>query len=212
MARRRSTRGSITQRGRDSWQVAFRAGSGVRVRETVRGSRTDAERRRTELLREYDMTGLVPDREASVETFSVQWIDHVAHRVKPTTLKRYRELLECHVVPVIGPVRMTELRPAAVQKVVSKLLETRSPRTAVNTYRVLSGMLGEAIRWGVMATNPALAIRPPRPPRPDLNVPVPRRVRRSWSAPGTVRSRGQWSWPSGPGCDSGRCWPSAGRT
>jgi hypothetical protein len=52
-----ATRGSITQRGRGSWQVAFRTGGGDRVRETVRGTRTDAERRLTELLREYDMTG-----------------------------------------------------------------------------------------------------------------------------------------------------------
>jgi hypothetical protein len=46
MARkRRSTRGSITPRGKGSWMVSFRAGQGVRVRETVRGSKTDAERR-----------------------------------------------------------------------------------------------------------------------------------------------------------------------
>jgi Phage integrase, N-terminal SAM-like domain len=106
----------------------------------------DAERRLTELLREYDTTGLVPDREATVETFSAQWLEHVAHRIKPVTHKRYRELLAVHVVPVIGQVRMTEVRPAAVQAVVSKVLKVRSPRTAVNAYRVLSEMLGEAVR------------------------------------------------------------------
>jgi integrase len=41
----------------------------------------------------------------------------------------------------------------------------------VNVYRVLSEMLGEAVRWGVIATNPALAIRPPRAPRLTLHVP-----------------------------------------
>jgi integrase len=136
MPRRRSTRGWIIQRGKDSWEVGFRAGSGVRVRETVRGSRTDAQRRQTELLREYDMTGLVPDRDATVASFSAQWLDHVTHRVKPTTLKRYRELLDVHIVPVIGTVRMTELRPAAIQAVIAKVLDVRSPRTAVNAYRV----------------------------------------------------------------------------
>jgi integrase len=171
MTRRRSIRGSITRRGRASWQVGFRAGSGVRVRETVRGSKRDAERRLTELLREYDMTGLMPDREATVATFSAQWLDHVAHRVKPTTLKRYRELLVVHVVPAIGPVRMTDVRPATVSKVMTRVLEVRSPRTAINMYRVLSEMLGEAVRWGVIGTNPAAAIRPPRAPRPALHVP-----------------------------------------
>jgi integrase len=51
------------------------------------------------------------------------------------------------------------------------VLEIRSPRTAVNVYRVLSEMLAEAVRWGVIASNPAAAIRPPRAPRPALNVP-----------------------------------------
>jgi integrase len=32
-------------------------------------------------------------------------------------------------------------------------------------------MLGEAVRWGVIATNPAAAVRPPRAPRPALHVP-----------------------------------------
>lgn len=171
MPRRRSTRGSIKERYKGSWQVAFRTGSGTRVRETVRGTKADAERRLTELLREYDMTGLVPDREATVASFSQQWLEHVAHRVKPTTLTRYRELLTIPVNPVIGQVRMTELRPAAVQAVITKVLGVRSPRTAVNVYRTLSEMLGEAVRWGVMATNPALAVRPPRAPRPELHVP-----------------------------------------
>jgi integrase len=82
-----------------------------------------------------------------------------------------RELLTIHVEPVVGSVRMTELRPAAVHAVVAKVLDIRSPRTAVNVYRVLSEMLGEAVRWGVIATNPALAIRPPRAPRLTLHVP-----------------------------------------
>ncbi len=168
MSRRR---GSVRPHGRGAWEVSFRAGHGVRVTETVHGIKADAERRLTEMLREYDATGLVRDREATVASFSVQWLDHVAHRVKPTTLKRCRELLEVHVVPVIGQVRMAEVRPGAVQAVVSKVLATRSPRTAVNAYRVLSQMLGEAARWRLIATNPALAIRPPRAPRRDLHVP-----------------------------------------
>jgi integrase len=95
----------------------------------------------------------------------------VAHRIKPTTLKRYRELLECHVVPVVGTIRLTELRPAAVSAVMAKVLKARSPRTAVNVYRVPSDMLGEAARWGAIATNPAAAIRPPRAPRSALHIP-----------------------------------------
>ncbi len=194
MARRRSTRGSITRRG-NSWRIGFRAGTdsttgeAIRVRETVRGSKVDAEQRLTQLLREHDVTGILPDREATVATFSKTWLDHVAHRVKPITLKRYRELLAGQVIPTIGPVRMTELRPAGVQATIDGVLARRSPRTAVNAYRVLSEMLAEGVRWGVIATNPAAAIRPPRAPRPKLHVPDQRHAPRSWNAFAAVRSR-----------------------
>jgi integrase len=76
---------------------------------------------------------------------------------------------------------MTELRPAAAQAVVAKVLDIRSPRKAVDVYRVLSEMLGEAVRWGVIATNPVFAIRPPRAPRLTLDVPTRTRAPRSWT-------------------------------
>jgi hypothetical protein len=68
-------------------------GEPVRVGETVRGSHVDAERRLTGMLREHDVTGIVPDRSETVASFSKTWLDHVSRRVKPNTLKRYRELL-----------------------------------------------------------------------------------------------------------------------
>jgi integrase len=156
-----------------SRRAGGRAGAGEpgRIRETVRGSRADAERRLTQILREHDVTGIVPDREMTVATFAKAWLDHVQHRVKPTTLKRYRELLLVHVLPAIGPVRLTELRAAHVQATIDRVLEIRSPRTGVNVYRVISEMLGEAVRWGVIATNSATGIRPPRAPRPKVHVP-----------------------------------------
>lgn len=143
----------------------------VRVSETVHGSRRDAQQRLTQLLHEHDRTGIVPDRDETVATFTRKWLVHVAHRIKPTTLKRYRELLLVHVVPSIGPVRMTELRATAVQSTIDKVLQVRSPRTAVNVYRVLSTMLGEAVQWGVVSVNVAKALRPPRAPRATLNIP-----------------------------------------
>jgi hypothetical protein len=84
--------GLCWKRGKGSWFIEFRVKSGVRVRETVRGSRDDAEERLTQLLREHDVTGIVPDREATVAMFSTRWLAHVAYRVS-RTLKRYRRAL-----------------------------------------------------------------------------------------------------------------------
>lgn len=113
--------------------------------------------------------------------FAEQWLEHVAHRIKPITLKRYRELLTVHVVPVIGSIHMTELRPAGVQAVVTKVLEHRSPRTAVNTYRVLSEMLGEGVRWGVIGPTPLSPSDHRELLAPISTSRTRRRVRQFWS-------------------------------
>jgi integrase len=179
MARkRRSTRGSITKVGPETYRIAFRAGTDpvtgkpVRVSEQIQGiTRADAQKRLTQLLREHDVSGVVPDREQTVASFARAWLEHVRHRTKPSTHRRYTELLQVHVLPPIGRVRLTEVRALDVQRVVDHVLEIRAPRTALNVLRVTSQMLAEAVRWGVIPANPAAAVRPPRAPRPKLNVP-----------------------------------------
>src|SRR6266496_3156035 len=52
-----------------------------------------------------------------------------------------------------------------------------APRTAQQSYRVLSAALRQGVRWQVLATNPALAVNPPRPDRPELVVPDAAAVR-----------------------------------
>jgi integrase len=44
-------------------------------------------------------------------------------------------------------------------------------RSIVQAYRVLSAALRDGVRLGVLALNPASAVRPPRPARPALEVP-----------------------------------------
>jgi integrase len=43
----------------------------------------------------------------------------------------------------------------------------------VQVYRVLSAALRQAVRWQILATNPAAAASPPRPGRPQIHVPSP---------------------------------------
>jgi integrase len=77
-----------------------------------------------------------------------------------------------HVVPAIGEMRLSAIRPLDVQKVVDEVAtKNLSAGTQVLVYRVLSSSLAQALRWQLIAVNPAKAIRPPRPERPMLNIP-----------------------------------------
>jgi integrase len=179
-------RGSITQRSAGSFTVQVSGefsettGRRVRVTRTVKGSHRDAERKLTELLRDVDQ-GLVaePGRATLKSYLEDRWLPHAATRVRPATHERYCSLMRGHVEPRIGRIRLAKLRPIHIQAVLDGMIaDELAPRTAEQAYRVLSAALRQGVRWQVLATNPATAVRPPRPDRPNLVVPDAAAIRK----------------------------------
>jgi integrase len=179
-------RGSITQRSAGSFTVQVSGGfsetTGRRVRttRTVRGTRRDAERLLTKLLREVD-EGLVaePGRASLTRYLEDRWLPHAATRVRPSTHERYCSLMRRHVEPRIGRIQMSKLRPVHVQSVLDGMLgDELAPATVLQAYRVLFEALRQAVRWQVLSTNPAAAASPPRPDRPKLVIPDAADVRK----------------------------------
>lgn len=172
-------RGSISQRSAGSFTIQVSggfsdAGKRVRITRTVRGTRRDAERALTKLLREVDTGTAVPTGSTTLAKYLVEtWLPHAATRVRPTTYRRYVGLVNVHVLPRIGRVKLSSLRPAHVQTVVDGMIEGgAAPASVLQSHRVLSSALRQAVRWQVMAVNPAAAVRPPRPERAQLTIPT----------------------------------------
>jgi integrase len=170
-------RGSIRKRG-DTYLVTVSAGVDPVTGKRSRIFRTcptedDAERELTNVLRGLDTgTFADPGRLTLAKYLKDQWMPHITTRVRPRTALRYRQLLDLHVIPKIGAVKMAKLRPAHVQAVIDAMLAAgRAPRTVAQGYRTLHAALKQAVRWQLIAVNPADAISPPRAGRPTLHVP-----------------------------------------
>jgi integrase len=115
------------------------------------------------------------------------WLPHAATRVRATTLRRYDALLRVHVVPRIGDVKLSKLRPSHVQSVVDGMIAEKAAAASVlQAHRVLSSALGQALRWQLIAVNPCPAVRPPRPDRAPLRVPTPEQTRAILAAAASV--------------------------
>lgn len=105
------------------------------------------------------------------------WLPHIRTRVRPRTSQRYQQLLELHVVPLIGSVKMAKLQPAHVEQVVDAATASGlAPRTVAGVYRTLHAALRQAIRWHLLSVNPAAAIEPPRAERAKLETPEAAKV------------------------------------
>ncbi|MGH3496186.1 MAG: tyrosine-type recombinase/integrase [Nocardioidaceae bacterium] len=130
--------------------------------ETFRLKR-DAERRLTE-IEASKLTGSYVDPKAgqlTVGAWAGHWLD-VQVQLKPTTRARYRSILDVHVVPRWGKVELARVRHAEVQKWVAELSSDRSAATVRKIYRVLSQVLGSAVKDGRLARNVAEGVALPR--------------------------------------------------
>ena len=173
-------RGTITKRGKNSWQVKYdlpREDGKRRQRyATVTGSRKDAQRELTRLLGAVDGGTHVDPSQTTV----AEYLPHgstAPAKVSPKTLERYRELAERQIIPHLGALKLQKLRPEHVQRWHGTLLEAGlSPRTVTHAHRLLSRVLGYAVENGTLARNVAAIRRPPTVEQQEIEILTPDQI------------------------------------
>lgn len=183
----RSKRDGIYPAGDGRWRITVGGGRDpltgkyVRLRETIVGTRTDAKRRRDE-LRVQVARGVVvhADRE-TVADYLERWITHREHigKVRPATARAYRGHIRREVVSRIGSMRLADVRPAHVQRVLDDALEGgRSSRTVTQVHRIMHAAFKQAVRWQSISSNPSDGATPPKLEQARLRTPAPEDVLR----------------------------------
>ena len=129
------------------------------ARRNLRRARGDAER------------GLVSDGgHVALSEYLARWLnDSVRGSVKPITHQSYEMLVNKHVIPAVGNVRLSKITPAHLQGFYrSKLDAGLSPRTVQYLHVVLHRALKQALRWDLVPRNVAEAVDPPKVPKKDV--------------------------------------------
>ena len=169
-------RGTLKQRSKGSWTIILdlpRNSNGERKQQwvTVRGTKREAERRLAELIHQMDTGAFVKPTKLTVGSFLQEWLQgYVATNVRAATAEGYRIIVERHLVPALGAVVLSELRPSHLQRYYAKALKEGrrdgggglSARTVVHHHRVLKEALSHAVKWGLVGRNVADAVDPPR--------------------------------------------------
>lgn len=150
------------------------SGRRVRVSRAVRGSRRDAERALTTLLREIDQGTVALTGAETFAAYLERWLQHMRGRVGATTWARYEGLARLQLIPRCGGVKLAALRPHHLQAALDDMRESgASAASTVKAHRVASQALGQAVRWQLLQVNPAAAVSPPREGRRELRIPTP---------------------------------------
>jgi len=170
-------RGHITKRCKNSYTIVLSLGNdpatGKRKQQwlSIKGTKKDAEKRLSELLSQLDTGGFVRPSKLTLGEFLEQWLrDYVWPNLAPTTSEIYEFIINHHLVPALGNLPLTQLKPEVIQRYISEKLERGrcdgkgglSPKTVRHHYVTLHDALSAAVKWGLLARNPADAISPPR--------------------------------------------------
>ena len=167
-------RGSIVKRRSGNYAIVYYV-DGKQKWETIGPSRREAERALTARKREVD-TGTW--REPSGETvalYAERWLaQRDPARVKGgrtrlarSTFAEYRRALSIHVCPRLGARTLGSLRTEDVDRLIADLeAEGKAPGTVRNAVVPLRKMLADAVRQGLLVSNPAT--RADLPPAQDF--------------------------------------------
>ncbi len=170
-------RGRIEKRagndGKVSYRIKWEKGTGPRG-ERRQGSQTFRTRKEAEaalakaVQEAQSGTALEPTRKTLAE-FLTEWEGTLSETIRPTTERRYRDLIRTHITPHLGGVRLAKLTALDVQRFYAERLRAGlSPGTVQLIHDVLHKALKQAYRWGLILRNPAEFASPPRPQEKEV--------------------------------------------
>jgi integrase len=153
--------------GRVSFRVCFRDPTG-RQRSRSFTRKTDARA----FLTTVDNAKLTGSYVSPAETRRLfrdvaeeHWAAHQHRLAADTTRVLKRSRLDRHILPVLGDYPVGVIRPSTMAAAVATWSTTLAPGTVGQVLRQVRQVLDAAVADGIIASNPAKAVRPPSPPR-----------------------------------------------
>jgi integrase len=177
-------RGTIRRRSKDGESVTVqvylgkdRATGRRRYQvETMRGTDDDARFRIAEIVRDAGRGSLLDSPNLTVADYLEDWLrTHGSRRLRPRTLAGYQDHVRRYMIPRIGHLRLSRLAPRHVIDMETDLLRRGgrggaplSARTVLQTHRILSSALSQAMRSELINRNVASLVEPPRMSRHEF--------------------------------------------
>jgi integrase len=148
--------------------------NGRRYEVTFRGTRIEARKELTSLLKDGDDGAHVDPSKKTVGAWVDEWtsLGCPGRRRKPVsqaTLERYSQLLRTHIKPAIGHLRLQKLTPGEIDTLYRRMEAAAeiAPRTQHHVHVVFSALMAAALRRGDVKTNPMVRISTVPNPSPQ---------------------------------------------
>lgn len=170
-------RGHIVKRYKNSYTIVLSLGidpaTGKKKQQwvSVKGTKKEAEKRLADLLHQLDTGTFMKPSKTTLGEFLERWLEDYRPNLSPRGFERYEGIIRGHLIPGLGSITLTQLRPEHLQKhYTAKQNDGLSARTVRYHHAVLHVALKTAVQWGLLARNPADAVSPPRARRTEMQT------------------------------------------
>ena len=171
-------KGRIRQRSPGTWQISFDLGRDpfgkhLTRAETIRGTKAEAQRKVREMLTALDQGRNPVPADVSLRHWLDRWMAEEIHPPKrrQRTLETYRNVIDRHIVPYLGNLKLAKVKPAHIQELENRLSNHLSPKMVNQVHIVLSGAFKYAFKMELVHRNPVSAVSPPPVSSPEVPPP-----------------------------------------
>ena len=178
--------GHIKNVGKGRWRVTVESGTDPatgrrkRIVRHVQGRQGDAQALLLKLQVELQEGTYIQQDKMTLAEYLGYWLQaYCVPNLGPATLPSYTRIINSHVVPALGHIKLTDLKPLHIQGYyAAKLTSGRrdgkpgglSARSVRYHHTVLREALQHAVKWQLLKVNPADATEPPRPVKPGFRA------------------------------------------
>ena len=125
--------GGIDARGGSTWRLRYRI-NGRRFTKTVQGTKAQAQKALRDLLHAGDTGTHVEPAKITVAQWADQWLamgapGRKAKKAGRRSVERYRQLLDGHIVPMLGARRLQQLQAVEIEQLYAGLADKLKPKT-----------------------------------------------------------------------------------
>ncbi len=131
---------------------------------TAGPSKREAEKQMAKLIHELDSGNYIKPDKAIMKDYLEKWLlDYAKPNLSPRSYDRYAGIISKYLIPELGRIKLTQLRPEHLQKhYTTGLNKGLSARTVRYHHALIHIALQTAIKWGLINRNVADAVDPPR--------------------------------------------------
>jgi len=154
--------GTIRKRSDGRWEARFTTGfdpaTGKQVQKSIYGkTQKEVRERLNQTITELDTGTYLEPTKDTVGQWLDTWLEtYVKYSVKSYTVDSYRRVCVNYLVPALGRIPLSALAAPQIQQFYNSLLVERklNPKTVRNIHGILHRALHQAVRLGMIRSNP----------------------------------------------------------